>query len=222
MEGIGTAPAFRYSDTPSAGGAAPARDGPRSGRRHPPAPPRAAARQRSSTPFPGGTSTPVWRRYSASSVRKRRSPRRRRTAHGRPQWRCGCGNSKAHEPAVVLLEADGLAGVGHIFFQKRPRRGVRLKIVPERTLADAHGKAREARHTAVNGALKRGGVNVPLHQRGEAVDGGILLLLQRGVENARIVEPIPFAVGFCHRFPPSFAIGHSGSIVAQACARTRK
>ena len=106
---------------------------------------------------------------------------------------------KAHEPAVVLAEADGLAGVGDVLLQKRSGRMVRLEIVPEQALADAHGKAREARHTAVDGALERGGIDLPFHPGGEAVDGGILLLLQRGVENARAVELVPFAVGSRHR-----------------------
>ena len=78
---------------------------------------------------------------------------------------------KAHEPAVVFLEAHGLAGVGHVLFQKRPRRAVVLQIVPERTLTDAHGKGREARHAAVDGALKRRGVDVLFHQGGKTVDG---------------------------------------------------
>ena len=106
---------------------------------------------------------------------------------------------KAHEPAVVLAEADGLAGGGDVLLQKRSGRMVRLEIVPEQALADAHGKAREARHTAVDGALERGGIDLPFHPGGEAVDGGILLLLQRGVENARAVELVPFAVGSRHR-----------------------
>ena len=130
---------------------------------------------------------------------------------------------KAHEPAVVLLEPDGLARVGHIFFQKRPRRGIRLKIVPECALANAHGKARKARHAAINGMLKRGGVNVPLHQRGEAVDGRILFLLQRGVQNACIVEPIPFAVRFCHRFPLLRVSGSFGQYCStKRCARQER
>ena len=33
---------------------------------------------------------------------------------------------KPHEPAVVLPEADGLAGIGHVLLQKRARRTVRL------------------------------------------------------------------------------------------------
>ena len=106
---------------------------------------------------------------------------------------------KAHEPAVVLAETDGLAGVGDVLLQKRSGRMVRLEIVPEQALADAHGKAREARHTAVDGALERGGIDLPFHPGGEAVDGGIFLLLQRGVENARAVELVPFAVGSRHR-----------------------
>ena len=106
---------------------------------------------------------------------------------------------KPHQPAVVLPKPDGLAGVGDVLLQKRSGRMVRLEIVPEQALADAHGKAREARHTAVDGALERGGIDLPFHPGGEAVDGGILLLLQRGVENARAVELVPFAVGSRHR-----------------------
>ena len=33
---------------------------------------------------------------------------------------------KPHEPAVILPEADGLAGIGHVLLQKRARRTVRL------------------------------------------------------------------------------------------------
>ena len=43
---------------------------------------------------------------------------------------------KAHEPAVVLAETDGLAGVGDVLLQKRSGRMVRLEIVPEQALAE--------------------------------------------------------------------------------------
>ena len=105
---------------------------------------------------------------------------------------------KAHEPAVVLAEADGLAGVGAVLLQKRSGRMVRLEIVPEQALADAHGKAREARHTAGDGALERGGIDLPFHPGGEAVDGGILLPLQGGIENTGNVQPVPLTVRLCH------------------------
>ena len=100
---------------------------------------------------------------------------------------------------------------------------VRLEIVPEQALADAHGKAREARHTAVDGALERGGIDLPFHPGGEAVDGGILLLLQRGVENARTVELVPFAVGSApSSFPPSARHRLGWLIVAQRRAHHKK
>ena len=63
------------------------------------------------------------------------------------------------------------------------------------------------------GALERGGIDLPFHPGGEAVDGGILLLLQRGVERARGVELIPFAVGLGHpMFPLSFCAVLRGSL----------
>ena len=88
---------------------------------------------------------------------------------------------KAHEPAVVLPEADGLTGIGNVLLQKGPGCAVRFEIIPEEAPADAHGKARKARHTAVDRALERVGPHRLGHPRGEAVDGGVFLFLQRGI-----------------------------------------
>ena len=47
-------------------------------------------------------------------------------------------------------------------------------------------------------ALERGGIDLPFHPGGEAVDGGIFLPLQGGIENTGIVQPVPLTVRFCH------------------------
>ena len=105
---------------------------------------------------------------------------------------------KADEPAVVLVEAHGAAGVGHVLAHEGAGRGVRLEVVPEKAAADLHGKAGEARQRAVHGGLEQRGVHVLRHDGGEAVYGGELLALDGGVHKAGVVHAIPGRARFIH------------------------
>ena len=105
---------------------------------------------------------------------------------------------KPHQPAVVLPEAHWLAGIGHVGLQKGARGGIGFQIVPEQSPADADGEAGKTGQHPVNGVLQGGGPHRLCHQGGEAVDGGILLPLQGGIENTGIVQPVPLTVRFCH------------------------
>ena len=118
-----------------------------------------------------------------------RLPRPR--GRGRPPGRSGAHRVKAHQPAVVLPEADRLAGVGNISFHKGARGRIWLKIVPEGPFFDVYRKARKAGHGLIHRPLKGLRVHPLLHHRGKAVDGGIVFLLDRGVEHAGIVQLIP-------------------------------
>ena len=114
-----------------------------------------------------------------------------------------------HQPAVVLVEADRLAGVGHVRLEERAGSGVRLEVVPEKAPPDAHGKAGEAGHHRVDGVLQGGGHHRLGHHGGKTVNGGILLPLERGVQHARVVQPIPASLFLHGASPPPVGDGYS-------------
>ena len=98
---------------------------------------------------------------------------------------------KPHQPAVVLLEAHRLAGIGDIRLHEGTGGMVGLEIMPERPPFDPHGKAGKAGHGPLHRPLEGVGVHRSGHDGGKAVDGGIVLLLNGGVQYARVVQRIP-------------------------------
>ncbi|MFR3291256.1 MAG: hypothetical protein ACLTSG_14005 [Lachnospiraceae bacterium] len=105
---------------------------------------------------------------------------------------------KADEPAAVLVEAHGAAGVGHILAHVGSGRGVRLEVVPEKAPAYLDGKARKARQRLVHRRLEADGVHPLGHDGGKAVYGRKLVPLDRGIHEAGVVHPVPGSAGSVH------------------------
>ena len=105
---------------------------------------------------------------------------------------------EAHQPAVVLAEADGPAGVGAVRLHEGAARAVGLEIIPEEAPPYAHGEAGEARHGPVHSPLQRVRPYLLPQPGGEAVDGRVLLALDGRVHHARVVHAVPGRPGNCH------------------------
>ena len=112
-----------------------------------------------------------------------------------------------HQPAVVLPEAHRLAGVGDVLLHEGAGGRVRLKVIPEGPLPDAHAEGGEAGHGLVHRPLEGRPIHLLRHHRRKPVDGGVLLLLQGGIEHRRVVQGIPLPRRLGHLPPPSLQSG---------------
>ena len=116
---------------------------------------------------------------------------------------------KPHQPPVVLPKPHRLAGVGDILFQKGAGGVVGLAVVPKGPLFNTHGKGGKAGHGLVHRPLKGSRVHPLGHKGGKAVNGGVCLFLNGGIEHPRVVQGVPFGfllffLGHGRRSLPAF------------------
>lgn len=111
---------------------------------------------------------------------------------------------EADQPSVVLPEADGLAGVGHVRTDKGAGAVVGLEIVPEDPGLHPDAETGEPGHGSVHCPLEDGGVHRLGQDSRKAVDRRVLLPLESGVEDAGVVQPVPVRGTFGR-------LGHGGA-----------